>query len=44
MIANDLTILSKNLEHYQPMYDNIILMGDFNSECTEHDMADFCCT
>ena len=42
MIANHLTILSKNLEHYQ--YDNIILMGDFNSECTEHEMADFCCT
>ena len=44
MIADHLTILRKILEHYQPMYDNIILMGDFNSECTEHDMADFCCT
>ena len=44
MIANHLMILSKNLEHYQSSYDNIILMGDFNSEYTEHDMADFCCT
>ena len=42
MISNHLMILSRNLEHYQSLYDNIILLGDFNSECTEHHMAEFC--
>ena len=42
MLSNHLMILSKNLEHYQPFYDNIILLGDFNSECTDHCMTEFC--
>ena len=44
MISNHLTILSKNLEHYLPLYDNIILLGDFNSECTDLHMSEFCGT
>ena len=42
MISNHLMILSKNLVHYQPLYDNIILLGDFNSEYTDDHMIEFC--
>ena len=34
--------LSKILDFYLPIYDNIILMGDFNSEVTEPSMTEFC--
>ena len=42
MICNHLEILSKILEHYQPLYDNIVVLGDFNSECINYHMQDFC--
>ena len=42
MISNHLMILSKILEHYQPLYDNVILLGDFNSEYTDDHMTEFC--
>ena len=37
-----LCLLSKILDFYLPIYDNIILMGDFNSEVTEPSMSEFC--
>ena len=35
-------ILSKNFNHHLPSYDNIILLGDFNSETSELHMVEFC--
>ena len=37
-----LKILGKNLDHYAPLYDSFILLGDFNSETTEEVMEEFC--
>ena len=31
MICSHLTFLSKCLDHYLQSYDNVILLGDFNS-------------
>ena len=42
MIARHLEILDKHLNYYLSRYDNIILMGDFNSEPHEHNMEEFC--
>ena len=41
-IVNFLTNVSSTLEHFLTKYDNLFLMGDFNSETNEKDMADFC--
>ena len=41
-ITNHLAILSKYIDHYLPLYDNIIILGDFNSEISEDAMGDFC--
>ena len=37
-----LKALDQNLCHYLPSYDNVILLGDFNSEMSEKPMDDFC--
>ncbi len=37
-----LKILGENLDHYLPSYDNVVLLGDFNSEISEIAMDDFC--
>ena len=34
--------MGKNLDHYAPLYDNFILLGDFNSEVTDDAMLEFC--
>ena len=41
-LAHQLSLLGKCLDHYLPLYDNVLLLGDFNSEMTENAMIDFC--
>ncbi len=43
-IRNHLQILGKHLDYFLPSYDNIIIMGDFNSEPQEYDLSEFCGT
>ena len=43
MIIDHLAVLGKNLDHYLPGYDNVIIFGDFNCEMTEDAMSNFCC-
>ena len=40
-ISTHLSTLTKILCHYSPLYDNIVLIGDFNSEYTEDSMHEF---
>ena len=42
MILDHLSTLGKNLAHYLPSYENVIIFGDFNSELREEAMSDFC--
>ena len=42
LIDSQLTLLGKCLNHYCQLYDNIILLGDFNSEINEPAMNNFC--
>ena len=42
MISNHLCTLGQNLGHYLPSYDNIMVLGDLNSEPHEDDMSEFC--
>ena len=41
-INNFLIFLGNALDHYTSKYDNILLLGDFNSECREIRMSEFC--
>ena len=41
-IKNFLNNVSKELDRFLPMYENLLLLGDFNSEMNEEDMKDFC--
>ena len=41
-IADHLEKLGKHLDTILPLYDNVIIMGDFNSEPHEYDMSEFC--
>ena len=41
-ISRFLSCLNKNLGHYMPHYDNVILIGDFNSEMSDESLKDFC--
>ena len=41
-ISNFLTHISKELDRFLPKYENLLLLGDFNSETTENDMKTFC--
>ena len=42
LIDSQLMQLGTCLDHYYQLYDNIILLGDFNSEITEPSMKEFC--
>ena len=42
MIMKHLSAIEKNLDHYLPSYDNLIIFGDFNCEMTEEPLEDFC--
>ena len=42
MISSHLDTLGKNLSHYLSSYDNVILLGDLNSEVKEEAMSEFC--
>ena len=42
LIDSQLTLLGTCLDHYCQLYDNIILLGDFNSEINEPAMNNFC--
>ena len=42
LISNHLAILSKIIDQNLTSYDNIIILGDFNSEMCEDAMVDFC--
>ena len=42
LIDAQLNSLGMCLDHYYQLYDNIILLGDFNSEITEPSMKEFC--
>ena len=41
-ISTFLSGLNKNLGHYMPYYDNVLLIGDFNSEMSDESMDEFC--
>ena len=41
-ITKHLSAVEKNLDHYLPYYDNVIIFGDFNCEMTEETLANFC--
>ena len=41
-IKNHLEILGRNLDLYSSLYENIIVLGDFNVETTDPSMEDFC--
>ena len=41
-ITGHLETISGHLNYLYTQYDNILLMGDFNSEPFEHDMSEFC--
>ena len=40
-LSAQLANLSKSLDHYTQFYDNILILGDFNSEMTEEQMMEF---
>ena len=42
LISNHLSEISKALDIYSSSYDNIVIMGDFNSEPNESSMSEFC--
>ena len=41
-IKHFLQNLGPILDHYMPKFDNILILGDFNSELLETDMSEFC--
>ena len=41
-VNEKLYFLSKCMDHYYTLYDNVILLGDFNSEVSEISMNNFC--
>ena len=41
-IKNHLSAVGKNLDHYLPCYDNLVLLGDFNCEMKEEILTNFC--
>ena len=42
MTTNHLNVLSKYIDHHLARYDNIIIMGDFNSKSTQLETQEFC--
>ena len=41
-IPSQLSHLSKALDHYSQIYNNLLIIGDFNSEMSEISMSEFC--
>ena len=41
-IKTHLSAVGKNLDHYLPSYDNLVLLGDFNCEMKEEILTNFC--
>ena len=41
-LNNHITYLPRNLDSYEANYDNILLLGDVNAECSDPIMSDFC--
>ena len=41
-INSFLPCLNTNLGHYMPSYDNVLIIGDFNSEMSDKPMEEFC--
>ena len=41
-ISYFLSHVGRELDKYLPKYENLLLLGDWNSAVTEHEMADFC--
>ena len=41
-ISKFLSHVSKELDRFLPQYENLLLLGDFNSEMSEEDMKNFC--
>ena len=41
-ISNFLSNVSKELDKYLPFYENLLLLGDFNSSMCEKEMKEFC--
>ena len=41
-IKKHLSAVEKNLNHYLPKYDNLIILGDFNCEMKEEVLVNFC--
>ena len=42
LIASHLSSLSKSIDVHSPSYDNLLIIGDFNSEITESNLNEFC--
>ena len=42
MISNHINVLSKSMNHFAPLYDNFIIMGDFNADPLDNEMKEFC--
>ena len=42
MTSNHLSSISKSIDTFSPNYENIIIIGDFNSEISEVKMSEFC--
>ena len=40
-IGSHLNLISKHLDHYYSLYDNILLLGDFNAELNGSNMKEF---
>ena len=42
MISNHINVLSESMNHFAPLYDNFISMGDFNADPLDNVMKEFC--
>lgn len=42
MIKKHLAALEKNLDHYLPLYDNVVIWGDINCEVQDETLSNFC--
>ena len=41
-VKNFLDKISKEIDQFLPKYDNLLILGDWNSEVTEEEMVNFC--
>ena len=42
LISDHLSTLSNSIDKYAKLYDNIVILGDFNAEPLDENMQDFC--